>query len=175
MSDVTPLPTLSPTDRVALAAQEFAHPRPFVAELIVDATHLSRLVPHANNVEYLRWVDRIAELHADALGHTRAALLTKGHCFFVARHELDYLAECWEGERLLLATWVRSMKRTTSWRETVILRPEPEAGESTVIARGRTLWAFVDLATRRPARIPQAIATSFDPLADDEPSSVGMP
>lgn len=175
MSDVVPLCALPASDRAALAAQEFAHPRPFVAELTVDASHLSRLVPHANNVEYLRWVDRIAELHADALGHTRAALLADGRCFFVARHELDYLAECWEGERLLLATWVRSMRRTTSWRETVILRPEAETGESTIIARGRTLWAFVDLATRRPARIPQAIAASFDPLADDEPSSVRTP
>lgn len=136
------------------------HGRPFLGRLIVGAEDLSRLVPHANNVEYLRWIDRIAELHADRLGHTRARLLEGGRCFFVARHEVDYLAECWEGETLLVATWVRSMRKTTSWRDTLIVRP----ADGAAICRGSTLWAFVDMQTRRPARIPEAMIADFDPL-----------
>lgn len=160
MSDLLPCPTLDDRDRSALAAHGVAHPRPFVASMLVGPEHLSRLVPHANNVEYLRWIDRVAELHADALGHTRAALLAAGRCFFVARHEIDYLGECWESERLLVATWVRTMKKTTSWRDTLIVRPSDGAA----VCRATTLWAFVDLASRRPARIPPSLAETFEPL-----------
>jgi acyl-CoA thioester hydrolase len=141
-----------------------AHPAPFLAELVVGPEHLSRLVPHANNVEYLRWVDRIAELHAESLGYGRVALLAAGQCWFVARHEIDYRAECWAGERLVLATWVRSMRRTTSWRDTIVVRP----ADATIVARGATLWAFVDLASRRAVRVPPAMAAAFDPLAGEE-------
>ncbi len=136
------------------------HPRPFVAELVVAKEHLSRAVPHANNAEYVRWLDRVAELHSDSLGFTRDALLGEDRCWFVVRHEVDYLAECWEGERLLLFTWVRSIRRTTSWRDTLIHRPS----DRTVVAKASTLWAYIDLATRRPARVPSEMAAAFEPL-----------
>jgi acyl-CoA thioester hydrolase len=168
MGDLTPLGLLGENDRAVIAGLAVPHEAPFVASLKVDASQLSRLVPHVNNVEYLRWIDRVAELHADSLGHTREALLREERCFFVARHELDYLAECWESERLLVVTWVRSMRKTTSWRDTLIARPE-ENGGSTLIARASTLWAFVDMASRRPSRIPPALVESFQPLQKDEP------
>jgi len=136
------------------------HPRPFIAEITIDHTQLSRAVPHVNNLEYVRWLDGVAELHATAVGCTRSVLLAQDRCFFVARHEVDYLAECWEHDHLLVATWVRSMKKTSSWRETVVVRPK----DDTVVCRAKTLWAFVDLQTRRPARIPAAIASAFDAL-----------
>lgn len=160
MSDLTPCAPLDDADAAALAAHAPAHPSPFVSAMTVAPEHLSRLVPHANNVEYLRWIDRVAELHADSLGHTRAALLAGGHCFFVARHEIDYLGECWEGDRLLVATWVRSMRKTTSWRDTLIVRP----ADRSVVCRASTLWAFVHMESRRAARVPAAIAASFEPL-----------
>ncbi|MDZ4755709.1 MAG: acyl-CoA thioesterase [Phycisphaerae bacterium] len=136
------------------------HPRPFVAEITIDHTHLSRAVPHVNNLEYVRWLDGVAELHATAVGCTRSVLLAQDRCFFVARHEVDYLAECWEHDQLIVATWVRSMKKTSSWRETVVVRPN----DDTIVCRAKTLWAFVDLQSRRPARIPAAIASAFDAL-----------
>lgn len=163
MSELAPVTAPSIEDR-SLVARHAGHDHPFIAELRVDATHLSRLIPHVNNVEYLRWVDRVAELHADALGYTREALLGEDRCFFVARHEVDYLAECWMGDRLLVATWVRSMRKTTSWRDTVILRPATTSGgDDVVIARAATLWAFVDLSSRRPARIEAAMIDRFAP------------
>lgn len=154
-------------DRAALLAHAPGHPRPFLAEITVADRHLSRLVPHANNVEYLGWIDRVAELHADSLGHTRAGLLAAERCFFVARHEVDYLGECWKDERLLVVTWVRSMRKTTSWRDTMILRPQDGA----LVCRASTLWAFVDMVSRRPARIPAPMIADFDPLDAASPGA----
>jgi len=143
-----------------LAPHAVAHPRPFLGELVVSADSLSRLVPHVNNTEYLRWLDRVAELHAENVGCGREMLLASGCAWFVARHEIDYLAECWEDERLVVATWVRTMRKTTSWRDTIVVRP----ADATLVCRASTLWAYVDLATRRAVRAPDAMSEAFDVL-----------
>jgi acyl-CoA thioester hydrolase len=120
------------------------------------------VIEHASNVEYVRWLDRAAELHSDSLGCTRAALLERGQMWFVARHEIDYLAEAWLGDELLIATWVRDMRRVRSWRAYAIIRP----GDDQVICRAATLWVLVDLATRRPVQIPEEMRRRFQPLTD---------
>ncbi len=128
--------------------------------MVVGGEDVSRSIPHAGNAEYVRWLDRAAELHSDSLGFTRAAMLEAGIMWFVARHEIDYLAEAWVDDALVLATWVRDVHRVRSWRETMIVRPS----DQTVICRASTLWVLVDLERRRPIRIPPEMATRFDPL-----------
>ena len=80
--------------------------------------------------------------------------------WFVARHEIDYLAEVWHNDKLVIATWVRDMQRVKSWRDYVVIRPADEV----VVCRAATLWVFVDLARRRPQRIPDEMAQRFSPL-----------
>lgn len=164
-----PLATPPATGGWEAAALDLPHPRPLWCEIVVAEEHLSRLVPHANNAEYVRWIDRAAELHAELLGYGRAELLAGNRAWFVARHEIDYRAECWLGERLLVATWVRSMRRTTCVRETRIVRP----ADGRLVARASTLWAHVDLASRRPVRVDDAARSAFDPLETTAESGVG--
>jgi acyl-CoA thioester hydrolase len=155
------VPALVPSHEPAdLSSYDVPHPRPFVCEITVGSELLSRAIPHVFNIEYVRWLDRAAELHSDSAGYTREAMLNENIMWFVARHEIDYLAEAWLNDRLLIATWVRDFKRVKSWREYVILRPADEA----VICRCTTLWVLVDLETRRPKRIPQEMIRAFDPL-----------
>lgn len=150
-----PAPGLVPPASLAVP-----HARPFALRLTATADGVSRSVPHVNNVEYVRWLDRAAELHSDALGWTRARMVDGGHMWFVARHEVDYRAEVFPGDELHAFTWVRTMGRSTSWRDTVIVR----AAGGAVVCSASTLWAFVDLGTRRPARIPADIRAAFEPL-----------
>lgn len=140
-----------------LAAWGIPHPQPHLLEVDVDAASLSACVPHLNNVEILRLVDRGAESHLDRLGHTRAAMAARGVMWFVVRHEIDYLAEAFGGDRLLLATWIRSHGRTTSVRATRILRP----ADGKVVAAAESRWVHVDLATRRPLRIPHDLLAAL--------------
>ncbi len=143
-----------------LARYAVAHPSPFLCDLVIGESAASRAVAHVSNIEYVRWLDRAAELHADHLGYARKHLLEQGIMWFVARHEIDYLAEAWPGDVLLLATWVRTMDRVKSWRDTLVVRESDAA----VICRAATLWVLVDLATRRPKRIGAEMARRFDPL-----------
>jgi acyl-CoA thioester hydrolase len=131
-----------------------------VCSLKVQSHQVSRAVEHVSNVEFVRWLDRAAELHADSLGYTRTALLERVIMWFVARHEIDYLAEAWPGDALLIVTWVRDMGKVKSWRDYLIIRP----GDQKVICRAATLWVLVDLATRRGRRIDAEVATRFRPL-----------
>ncbi|MHC4910334.1 MAG: acyl-CoA thioesterase [Planctomycetota bacterium] len=136
------------------------HPAPFACRVGVAAHQVSPVVPHVRNVEYLRWFERGAELHCDALGHTRARMLDEGVMWFVARHEIDFRAETMLDDELVLFTWIRDLRRVKSWRDAVLWRPADE----TVVAHCSTLWVFVDLATRRPRTVPPPMASTFDTL-----------
>jgi acyl-CoA thioester hydrolase len=163
MTATTANPNLRPRKgRFDLSPYDVPHPRPFLVDLTVIDDELSNVIDHVSNVEYVRWLDRAAELHADSIGDTRRRLLEQGLMWFVARHEIDYLAEAHLGDELLIATWVRDMKRIRSWRETIILRPD----DQTMVCRASTLWVLVDLTTRRPVRIPAETARRFAPLHD---------
>lgn len=155
---ITPVRSAKPSLPAGLV---IPHPRPFICTLTITPDAIGEVVAHVTNVEYVRWLDRAAELHADHLGYTRRVMLDQGWMWFVARHEVDYEAECWEGDELILATWVRDMGRIKSWRDTVAWRP----ADGRVVMRAATLWVFVDLETRRPARVPTEMADQFDPLA----------
>jgi acyl-CoA thioester hydrolase len=161
LSTDDPKPGLVPRTRpLDLAAFDVPHPRPFLCDARIDGGHLSRAVPHVSNIEFIRWIDRAAELHADALGYTRQAMVDRGIMWFVARHEIDYLAEAWADDQLVAATWVRDMRRVKSWRDTLVVRP----ADKTILCRAATLWVLVDLATRRPTRIDDVMARRFSPL-----------
>lgn len=163
------VPALVPMrEAVDLSMYDVPHPRPFVCEITIVPELLSRAIPHVSNIEYVRWLDRAAELHSDSAGYTRAAMLDENIMWFVARHEIDYLAEAWLNDRLLIATWVRDFKRVRSWREYAIVRPADE----TVVCRGATLWVLVDLESRRPRRIPPEMCRAFGPLHGGEAQSL---
>jgi acyl-CoA thioester hydrolase len=161
MSEPPANPILVPREAgFDLSPYDVPHPQPFLLDLTVDGDQLSNVIDHVSNVEYVRWLDRAAELHTDAVGYTRRWLLEHGQMWFVARHEIDYLAEAHLGDRLVVATWVRDMKRIRSWRDYIIIRP----GDETIVCRAATLWVLVGLETRRPARIPAEMARRFAPL-----------
>ena len=125
----------------------------FWCSLHVGSDTVSRSVPHVNNAEYIRWVDRAAELAIDHVGYTRQRLIEEDRMWFVVRHELNYRAECFVDDELLIATWVREYSRTTSLRDTVIYRP----ADDRLVFDATTRWAFIDLSTRRPIRIPAEV------------------
>jgi len=158
VSTLPPPPSLvprgGPTD---LSRYDVPHPCPFVCDLVIDDGCAGRVIEHVPNVEYVRWLDRAAQLHAEALGYPHQRLIDDGVMWFVARHEIDYLAEVWPGDELVVATWIRDLRRVKSWREYAVIRPRDDR----VVCRAATLWVLVNLATRRPSRIPPEMARGF--------------
>ena len=161
----TEVPGLSVrTDTFDLSEWEIPHPNPFLCDIRIQAEQISRAIAHVSNIEYVKWLDRAAELHSDHLGYSRQTMLDRGVMWFVARHEIDYLAEVWPDDRLILATWVRDMTRVKSWREFQVIRPGDGLGKTEAVCKASTLWVLVDLEKRKPMRIPDDMVSRFEPL-----------
>ena len=160
------------TDRILPAAPgtpappELPHPRPILFTIDVDEQSLSESVPHVNNVVYLAWIDRIAELAGEAFGHDRMELARLGKVWFAARHEIDYLAEVFASQHLVGATWIHDHRRTSCRRDTVIYRMEDDQP----VARARSTWTWIDLETRRPCRMSPELVRGLDALQARKPA-----
>ena len=118
---------------------------------------------HANNIEFVRWMQEAAVAHADAAGCT-AATLAAGATWVVRSHQVEYLRPAVKDDRIDVRTWVADFRRAFSRRKYEFLRQS----DQTVLARGETNWVFVDVSTGRPRSIPANIASMFE-LVPDEP------
>ena len=74
-----------------------------------------------------------------------------------ALHSIEYLRPAALGDELVIETRVADMRKATSTRVYRIFRPS----DGKLLAKARTLWAFVNYATGKPTRIPPEIAGAF--------------
>lgn len=119
---------------------------------------------HVNNVEYLRWMQDAAISHATAVGGT-AATKAAGASWVARSHHIEYLRPAFAGEKLTIHTWVSDVKRSSSLRKYRVVRAEQ------LIARGETVWVYVDAESGRPRPIPPEVRQVFSlVLPEDEPA-----
>ncbi len=111
---------------------------------------------HANNVAYVRWLQEVAFAHSEAVGLDLEGYRRLGGVFFVRRHEVDYLRPALRGDRLELRTWIDSAMAAKCTRATEI-----RAADGALVATARTTFGYVDLASGRPIRIPDAVRAAF--------------
>ena len=140
---------------------------------------------HANNAAYLNYLEQAAIDHAAAAGFGAALLRERGGVFIARRHEIDYLRPAFAGDWLRVATWALSLGGARAHRAYQLSRLGPEefsASESAppvpppdrlyapadapgpggeILVRARTEWAFVDVTTGRPRRIPADLHGAF--------------
>lgn len=121
-----------------------------VADSAIDANG------HANNVEFVRWMQEAAVSHADAAGCT-AATLAAGATWVVRSHRIEYSKPAFRGDRIQVRTWVENLRRAFSLRKYEFLRP----ADGILLARGETDWVFIDSTTGRPRSIPEEIQARF--------------
>ena len=113
----------------------------------IDAQH------HANNVEYVRWMQDAAVAAAEALDHGATLMRSLNAAWVVRSHHVEYGRPAVLGDRLAITTWLTDVTAAACVRHYEFRRN----GEGVVIARGRTEWVFVDAATGRPRRLPAEV------------------
>ena len=131
---------------------------PFVLPITVGDDDIDAQ-QHASNVAVVRWMSRAAMRHSIALGFGAARYEQLGAMFVVRRHEIDYLDRARLGEELVCYTWPSAIAKVTAKRRHCIIRPADDA----VIAKGLNVWAYLDMATGRPRRMPAEVRAAFDP------------
>lgn len=130
---------------------------PYILEVTVEPGDLDGF-GHANNVVYLSWLERVAWAHSRSLGLGMDDYRRLGCGCVVRRHELEYLAPAFAGDRLALGTWVQENDgKLSMWRGYQILRP----ADGRTLLRGRTHWVCVDLASGRPRRMPPEFVNGY--------------
>jgi acyl-CoA thioester hydrolase len=112
---------------------------------------------HASNITYVRWIQDVAIAHSTARGFDLEAYRQIGGVFIVRRHEIDYMRPVVRGDRLTLRTRIDTAMAAKCKRSTEIA----VESNGVVAARAVTTWGFIDLATGRPTRIPEAIRAAF--------------
>jgi acyl-CoA thioester hydrolase len=108
---------------------------------------------HVNNVVYVRWVQDMATSH----WRSRASDEDQARwAWVVVRHEIDYRRALLPGETATARTWVgaRSGPRFTRY-----VRIDGPDGE--VCAQAASEWCLLDIQTRRPTRVPDALVEAF--------------
>ena len=133
---------------------------------------------HVNNAAYLHYLEQAAIDHAAAAGFGEQRLRALGGLFIARRHEVDYRRPAFAGDWLCVMTWavaitgaraVRAYEVARLGAEGLVSAPPrdglvaPEAAPPTddLIVRARTEWAFVDVHSGRPRRIPAELIRAF--------------
>jgi acyl-CoA thioester hydrolase len=117
---------------------------------------------HVSNLKYIAWMQEIAIQHSAARGWPVERYLRNDAVWVVRSHYISYLRPAFEGEVVTLETWVDEVKKSSSLRKYVVLRPRDGA----VLAEAETHWVFVDRKTGRPCRIPDDLRTAFNEVAE---------
>ena len=122
---------------------------------------------HLNNVRYVQWMQDIAIAHANHTSCT--AETTKVDATWIVRsHTVNYLSPAFEGEQLIVLTWIADIRKVQSQRKYQFFR----LSDQTLLATGDTNWVFVSQSTGKPKAIPSSVAESFQIVSNSEKISL---
>ena len=111
-----------------------------VPESAIDA------LGHANNVEYVRWVQDIAGAHWYAIC---PADKHESYIWVVREHRIRYKQSAFAGETIRATTWVGETSGATSQRFTRLIRVADEV----LLCEAETTWVLLDPKKGRPVRV----------------------
>lgn len=121
-------------------------------------------VSHTN---YLRYIQETAMDASAVAGFGGDWYLANGFIWFVRDTHIEFFQPLRYGDSVRVGTRVRNMRQALSKRVYELHR----VADNALVARAETDWAFIESASGKPARIPQAIRDAFFPgsVPSDEP------
>jgi acyl-CoA thioester hydrolase len=135
-------------------------PAIFEHSLTVRSREIDRL-GHVNNLAYMAWIIDAAVAHSAAQGWTAERYEQIGAGWVVRSHEIKYVEPAYDGQQIIVRTWVADMSKVTSTRRYKIVR----SADDKLLAEAATRWAFVDFATGSLRRIPEEVCRAFELVA----------
>lgn len=112
---------------------------------------------HLNNIVYLQWMQDIAIAHVKANG-VFDITETNGLTWFAKKHTIEYLAQGFLGDDIVVVTWVENITKISTFRKYHIYRKSDKA----LLCKADTLWVMVNVQKGRPAKIPAELVEIFD-------------
>ena len=84
--------------------------------LKVHPEHIDRL-GHVNNVIYVQWMQDVASAHIEQLGLGLNEYLQLKHAMVAVEHHVQYRKAAFEGDELILRTWLSDLNALYSFRQ----------------------------------------------------------
>lgn len=131
----------------------------FDLHIQVQPHHIDAL-GHVNNVMYVQWMQDVAAAHVETLGVGVTKYLELKHAMVAVEHHVQYRKAAFEGEQIVLRTWLDDINALYSFRQYVFFRPSDQA----VLFVGNTKWACIEIATGRPKRMSPTFTQAYKPL-----------
>lgn len=122
-------------------------------KLTVTQNHIDGL-DHVNNVQYVQWVQDIAEAHWNL---KTSQEIRQHYYWFMLSHHITYKGQAFLGDRILLKTFILDSKGVKSTRVVEMYNTKT----SKLLARSETIWCLMSHEAKRPTRIPKTIADLF--------------
>jgi acyl-CoA thioester hydrolase len=113
--------------------------------LASDIDHMG----HVNNAVYLKWVQDAVISHWKSFAPTEAI---ERYLWIARGHEIRYHRPGFLGDAIAASLQIESVKGATAAYRTLI------EAQGRVLAEVKSLWCCIDAVTRRPIRIPAALA-----------------
>ncbi|MCU4350440.1 acyl-CoA thioesterase [Acinetobacter ursingii] len=134
----------------------------FDLKLTVNPEHIDQL-GHVNNVRYVQWMQDVATAHIERLGLGLKQYLEMNHAMVAVEHHVQYRKAAFEGEEIILRTWLDAIDSLYLSRQYVFYRPKDQS----VLFVGKTKWACVEISTGRPKRMSPTFTQIYQPLAQE--------
>ena len=129
------------------------NPEIYEKKLVVEEKHLDKQ-KHVNNVQYVQWVQDVAEEHWEK----RASEEQKAKVIWVVvKHEISYKKEAFLGDNISLQTYVGNTTHVTSTRHVII--KNAETGK--LLVEAKTTWCLLDAETKKPVKISEDLKNVF--------------
>jgi acyl-CoA thioester hydrolase len=108
---------------------------------------------------YLRYMQEAAFDASAAAGYDLARYEEMGYFWLIRETEIEYRHPVHYGHQVEVKTWVADFRRVRSRRAYEFRL----AGGGPLVAAAQTDWAFLEMATGRPAAIPEEMKAAFFP------------
>ena len=131
-------------------------PDVFEKRLTVGKEHIDQQ-GHVSNVKYVEWMQGAAVAHSDALSWPEDRYDACNLAWVVRSHRIEYFQPVFDGQEIIVRTWVESMDKVTSlrmyeFRKDIDCKP---------VVKAETNWVMTNTETRHPCRIPQDLRDDF--------------
>lgn len=125
----------------------------YTQEITVSLSNLDEL-QHVNNVQYVQWVQDIAEAHWKSKA---TDIILKNYFWVLVNHCIQYKSEAKLNEVILLKTYVINSEGLTSTRKVEMYHKN----SGNLIVSSETIWCLMRYDTKKPTRIPAEIENLF--------------
>jgi acyl-CoA thioester hydrolase len=113
---------------------------------------------HINNSIYLSWLDQCVWDHCNEVNMPAELCRELNRGFAAVRHEIDYVASAYPGDRVAIANWLTlNDGRLRAERRFQVIRID----DNKTLLRARSDYICTNLTSGKPVRMPDIFKTCF--------------